>query len=134
MNWDEIKKLDYAAINSIWHEARADLMYEAWYKSRDLSEWAQYLKDHPPSPETLVFLVGLGLENYQSQKGRMAGKASGMARRKKAKCTPEAVANLYQQELATGTEERNIAAKLAKRFNVTAHHIRTQRRKAQNQT
>ena len=66
MNWDELSKLNWAAIASIWHEARAELMYEAFYKSRDLSEWAQYLKDHPPSPETLAVLVLLGLEKHQA--------------------------------------------------------------------
>jgi hypothetical protein len=66
MNWDELSKLNWAAIASIRHEARAELMYEAFYKSRDLSEWAQYLKDHPPSPETLAVLVLLGLEKHQA--------------------------------------------------------------------
>lgn len=64
MNLNEISKLNYAKVHLIWHEARADLMYKALCKSRDLSEWAQYLKDHPPSPETLAFLVGMGLEKH----------------------------------------------------------------------
>jgi len=132
MNLNEISKLNYAAINSIWNETRAELMYEAFCKTRDLSEWAQYLKDHPPSPEVLAFLIGLGLEKFQSQKGRMAGHASGIARRKKVLCTPEAVAKLYQQEMATGTEKRNIAARLAKRLNVTPDHIRNLHRQAKN--
>lgn len=64
----------------------------------------------------------------------MAGLESGNARRKKAICTPEAVARLYQQEMATGTEKRNIAAKLALRFNVTSQHIRKLHKQAKNQT
>lgn len=67
MNLNELSKLNYAEIvriQSICDEARAELMHEAWCKSRDLSEWAQYLKDHPPSPAALAILVGLGLEKH----------------------------------------------------------------------
>jgi len=76
----------------------------------------------------------LGLEQFQSQKGRMAGLESGIARRKNVSCTPEVVERLYQQEMETGTEKRNIAAKLAVRFNVTSHHIRNLHKQAKNQT
>ena len=104
------------------------------FETADMEGWARYVQAHPPSPEAWAVLVILGLEQYKSQKGRMAGQESGVARRKKAKCTPEAVANLYQQEMATGTEMRNIAAKLAKRFGVTSHRIRQLHRQAKNQT
>ena len=67
MNWDELKKLDYKEIYLTVQEARAELMYEAFCKSRDLSEWAQYLKDHPPSPETLAVLVLLGLDKHHER-------------------------------------------------------------------
>ncbi len=77
MNWDEIKKLDYSEISKIYsivQKARAELMYEAFCKSRDLSEWAQYLKDHPPSPETLAVLILLGLEKHEKRLRVKGGK------------------------------------------------------------
>jgi hypothetical protein len=82
MNWDEIKKLDYAEIESFWNEPRAEPMYEAFNQSRDLSDWAQYLKHHPPSPEVLAFLVGLGLEKHQKMLRVKGGRAKGAANRK----------------------------------------------------
>jgi len=120
--------------NNLAANYEAENFYLAFEKSSDMGEWKKYLKAHPPSPEALAVLVILGLEQYKSQKGRMAGQESGVARRKKAKCTPETVANLYQQEMATGTERRNIAAKLAKRFKVTSHHIRKLHKQVKNQT
>lgn len=110
----------------------AESLYRAFEKA-DMEGWARYVRDHPPTPEALAVLVILGLEQYQSQKGRIAGQESGIARRKKAQCTPETVAKLYQQEIATGTEKRNIAAKLAKRFNLTSHQIRNLLRQAPKQ-
>jgi hypothetical protein len=77
MNWDEIKKLDYREIRKTYlivQKARAELMYEAFCKSRDLSEWAQYLKDHPPSPETLAVLVVLGLDKHKERLRLKGGK------------------------------------------------------------
>ncbi len=59
-----------------------------------------------------------------------AGLASGKTRSENVRCTPEVVANEYQKLMATGTEERDIASKLAQRFNVTADHIRKLRRRA----
>ena len=110
----------------------AENLHMAFEQSSNMSDWKKYLQAHPPSPGALAVLVILGLEQFQSQKGRMAGQKSGIARRKKVRCTPEAVAKLYQQELATGTEERNIAAKLATRFSVTSGHIRNLRKQAKN--
>ena len=110
----------------------AENLHMAFEQSSNMSDWKKYLQAHPPSPGALAVLVILGLEQFQSQKGRMAGQKSGIARRKKVLCTPEAVAKLYQQELATGTEERNIAAKLATRFSVTSGHIRNLRKQAKN--
>ena len=120
--------------NKLAANYEAENLYMAFKQSSNMSDWKKYLQAHPPSPEVLAVLVILGLEQYKSQKGRMAGQESGVARRKKAKCTPEAVANLYQQEMATGTERRNIAAKLAKRFKVTSHHIRKLHKQVKNQT
>jgi hypothetical protein len=120
--------------NNLAANYEAENLHMAFQHSSDMGEWKKYLQDHPPSPEALAVLVVLGLEQFQSQKGRMAGLESGNARRKKAICTPEAVARLYQQEMATGTEKRNIAAKLAWRFNVTSHHIRKLHQQAKKQT
>jgi hypothetical protein len=134
MEWDEIQKLDFEWIDSIWQEARPEVFYEAFINSRDLTEWAQYLEANPPSPEVLAIALTLGLEKFQSRSGRLAGLKSGVARRETVRCTPEAVAKEYQTLMATGTEERNIAAKLATRFKVTSNHIRKLRKQANNQT
>jgi hypothetical protein len=121
-------------LNNLAANYEAENLHMAFQHASDMCEWKKYLQDHPPSPEALAVLVILGLEEFQSQQGRMAGLASAEARRKKVRCTPQEVARLYQQEMATGTEKRNIAAKLAKRFEVTPYHIRNQLRKAENQT
>jgi hypothetical protein len=133
MKWDEIKKLDFDSIDFIWEEVRADLLYEAFTNSRDLAEWARYLKENPPSPQTLAIALMLGREKYESTKGRKAGRASGKLRAGNVRCTPAMVAKEYQVLMATGTEERNVAAKLAARFKVTSDHIRKLRMKAKNQ-
>ena len=118
--------------NKLAANYEAENLYMAFEQASDMNEWKSYLEKHPPSPEALAVLVELGLEQFQSQKGRMAGQESGNARRKKAQCTPEAVANLYETLMATGTEERNIAAKLAARFDVTPGRIRQLRKQAKN--
>ena len=120
--------------NKLAANYEAENLYMAFEQASDMNEWKSYLEKHPPSPEALTVLVVLGLEQFQSQKGRMAGRASGIARRKKVPCTPEVVANLYETLMATGTEERNIAAKLAARFDVTPGRIRQLRKQAKNQT
>jgi len=61
-----------------------------------------------------------------------AGRASGKVRSEDRRCTPEVVAKLYQTLMATGTEKRNVATKLATRFNVTPDHIRRLLGKAKN--
>jgi hypothetical protein len=63
-----------------------------------------------------------------------AGRASGKARAKNARCSSEEVARGYETLMATGTEERNVAAKLATRFNFTPNHIRKLRKQAKNKT
>ena len=72
MDWDAIKKLDPQRIDAIWQEARAEMLFEAWLKSRDLAEWARYLAENPPSPEALAIALMLGREKYESTKGRNA--------------------------------------------------------------
>lgn len=75
MDWDAIKKLDTQWIDAIWQEARAQSLFEEWLKSRDLAEWARYLAENPPSPETLAIALMLGREKYESTKGRNAANA-----------------------------------------------------------
>ena len=116
--------------NKLAANYEAENIYMAFEQSSDISDWKKYLQAHPPSPEALAVLVTLGLEQFQSQNGRMAGHKSGVARRSKVKCKPEEVARLYEVYMANGTEERNIAAKLATRFSVTPNHIRNLRKQA----
>ena len=75
-----------------------------------------------------------GMRNKQRTQASEAGRASGKVRSESVRCTPAIVAKEYQTLMATGTEERNIAAKLATRFNVTSNHIRKLRKQANNQT
>lgn len=72
MDWDAIKKLDPRWFDSVWKEARAELLYEAFINSPDPTEWARYLEANPPSPETLAIALTLGREKYESTKGRNA--------------------------------------------------------------
>ena len=74
------------------------------------------------------------MRTTQRTQASNAGRASGKARAENVRCTPAVVAKEYQTLMATGTEERNIAAKLATRFNVTSNHIRKLRKQAKNQT
>ena len=67
----------------------------------------------------------------QRNNARRAGLASGQSRSKSSDLTPESINNFYQTYMATGTEERYVAAKLARRFRVTPDHIRKLRKKGQ---
>ena len=66
----------------------------------------------------------------QRSRARIAGLASGKTRKEGAKLTPKLVSEQYQLLMSTGTEERNVAAKLATRFKVTPDHIRKLRKMA----
>lgn len=74
------------------------------------------------------------MREQQRERAKQAGRASGKSRGENVRCTPKLVAKGYETLMATGTEERNIAAKLATRFNVTSNHIRKLRKQAKNQT
>jgi hypothetical protein len=135
--------LEYSKVNGLFTQQdpernklaanyEAENLYMAFEKSSNMSDWKKYLQAHPPSPVALAVLVTLGLEQFQSQKGRTAGHKSGVARRSKVKCKPEEVARLYEAYMANGPEERNIAAKLATRVSVTSNHIRNLRNHAKN--
>jgi len=120
--------------NNLAANYEAENLHIAFQHASDMGEWKKYLQDHPPSPEALAVLVILGLKEFQSEKGSLAGIESGKARRKKAQCTPKVVERLYRQEMEAGTEKRDVAAKLARRFKVSPHHIRNLLKKAKNQT
>lgn len=75
MDWKKFQNLDFQRIDSIWQEAKAELLCEAFLKSRDLGEWTRYLERNPPSPETLAIALVLGLEKYQSTRARTAANA-----------------------------------------------------------
>ena len=66
----------------------------------------------------------------QRKNARRAGLASGKSRSESTYLNPESVNKDYQILMATGTEERNIAAKLASKYKVTPDHIRKLRKKA----
>jgi hypothetical protein len=66
----------------------------------------------------------------QRENARRAGLASGKSRSESTYLTPESVNKDYQILMATGTEKRNVAAKLASRYEVTPDHIRKLRKKA----
>ena len=66
----------------------------------------------------------------QRSRARIAGLASGHTRKESAKLTPKLVSEQYQLLMSTGTEERNVASKLASRHEVTPDHIRKLRKKA----
>jgi hypothetical protein len=68
---------------------------------------------------------------HQRKRASRAGQASGESRRESMKCTPDQVAKEYLTMMATGTEERDVAEKLAHRHGVSATHIRNLRKKAQ---
>lgn len=71
------------------------------------------------------------IESGRRSQTSAAGRASGDARRAKAACTKEMVMKGYQTYMASGTEEKDVAAKLAARYGVTSDYIRLLRRKAQ---
>ena len=117
-------------LNNLAANYEAENLHMAFQHASDMEGWKKYLQDHPPSPEALAVLVILGLKEFQSEKGSKAGIESGKARREKARCTPETVERLYLQEMENGTEKRNIAAKLARRFGVSPGYIRKLRGQA----
>jgi len=65
-----------------------------------------------------------------AERGRAAGKKSGAARQKASLAPPHKVKEEAAKLLRLGTEERNIAAVLARKFGVTPTTIRTARKKA----
>jgi hypothetical protein len=66
----------------------------------------------------------------QRSSARNAGLASGQIRKEKSKLTPKLVSEQCQLLMATGTEERNVASRLANRYRVTAGYIRKLLKKA----
>jgi hypothetical protein len=79
--------------------------------------------------DLLPYIGGLAIAEQASEKARVAGEASGDARKENARCTPDQVKEAYQRLLSEGKEKRGIAGILAKRYGVTADHIRKLLRK-----
>ena len=109
-----------------------------------LDDWKKAVDDSIVknlNSQTLPIFIQLVLDNPNAalvqelvkskfvEHARKAGLASGESRRTEVKCTPAQVVREYQAMMATGTEERNVAARLAKRFAVTPDHIRNLRKK-----
>jgi hypothetical protein len=68
----------------------------------------------------------------QQSGARIAGLISGKIRRENAKVTPEEIHQHYQVLMATGTEKREVAGKLARRFGCSADYIRKIYKKSEN--
>jgi hypothetical protein len=60
-DWDAIRNasqgLDMELLRRAMSHGRAEAMYEALMRSRDLAEWAAYLEAHPPTPEVLAIAL-----------------------------------------------------------------------------
>jgi len=60
-DWDAIRNasqgLDTEELRRAMSFGRAEAMYEALRRSRDLAEWAAYLEAHPPTPEVLAIAL-----------------------------------------------------------------------------
>lgn len=116
MDWDAIKRLDYQWIHSIWMEARAELLYEAFLNSRDLTEWAHYLEANPPSPETLAIALMLGSEKYEERKKAMLAKAGANGAKVKHSPTHALKAWAAREAASMRGAEKEIARRLASRI------------------
>lgn len=86
-DWDAIRgalqNLDWEAIGWAIHEGKAEALFEALMRSRDLAEWKAYLEAHPPSPEVLAIALFLGQEKHNSERARHAGKQKNAKGREK---------------------------------------------------
>lgn len=60
-DWDAIRNasqgLDMELLCRAMSHGRAEAMYTALKRSRDLAEWAAYLEAHPPTPEVLAIAL-----------------------------------------------------------------------------
>ncbi len=73
-----LQDLDHEAlhrIESIWHEAKADLLIDAFYRYQKLEDWKRYIEQNPPSPETVGLLIFLAVKKRQSLMGKRAANA-----------------------------------------------------------
>jgi hypothetical protein len=101
----------------------AESLFIAFEKA-DVVGWTRYVKDHPPSPETLAVLMFLGLEKHQEGLRIKGGKAKGETNRQLIK---DAVANqgtkspkvvkieLSEKGIPQRTIDRYTAKKLTKK-------------------
>lgn len=89
---------------------------------------SEYEKEHFSDSLSQYALAFKTMLEKRHKQAIEAGRASGKSRREGAKVTSAEVEKGYQIRMATGTEERNIAAILAKQFDVTPDHVRKLRK------
>jgi hypothetical protein len=116
MDLEKLQNIDLQWIDSVWQEAKAEFLYEAFLKSRDLSEWVRYLEAYPPSPEALAIALCLGAEKYEERKKATLAKAGAAGAKRKHTPTDELKAWAEQKAANMRETDRDIARKLA--FNI----------------
>ena len=118
----------------IWELADA-IAYQIRPSNWQVFSWMHVALHGREYEETLTGALGQHIAQIavsrerQRRQASEAGRASGKTRGEDVTCTPEKVAREYQIMMATGTEKRDVAAKLAARFKVTPDYIRKQRNK-----
>ena len=70
-----LSAVEIEEIKSLWHEAHAEQLIKAFYKTKTLDEWKSYLELNPPSPETIALVIVMAVEKHQSRIGRVAANA-----------------------------------------------------------
>jgi len=97
------------------------MAYQSSQHGNDLLEWAnEYVAQHR-----------MMLKRQQGS-ARIAGLISGEIRRENARFSPEDIYQQYQVLMATGTEKREVAGKLARRFGYSADYVRKIYKKFEN--
>ena len=88
----------------------------------------EYEKEHLSGSLSQYAIAFKAMLETKHKQAILAGRASGKSRREDSKVTSARVKKDYQNRMATGTEKRNIAAILAKQFDVSPGYIRKLRR------
>lgn len=89
---------------------------------------SEYEKEHLSGSLSQYAIAFKAMREKKHKQAIQAGRASGKSRREDSKVTSARVKKEYQIRMATGTEERNIAAILAKQFDVSPDYIRMLRK------
>lgn len=89
---------------------------------------SEYEKEHLSGSLSQYAIAFKAMRETKHKQAIQAGRASGKSRREDSKVTSARVKKEYQNRMATGTEKRNIAAILAKQFDVSPGYIRKLRR------